>query len=54
MLTAKTTKLILKAQECVDRALQTNRLKAWEEAPLLKIKVMIDKFVNEYIADTLG
>jgi len=49
MLTAKTTKLVLKAQACIDQALQTNRLKAWEELPLLSIKARLDGFVRNFV-----
>jgi len=49
MLTAKTTKLVLKAQECIDQALQTNRLKGYEEMPLQAIKAKLDKFVNDFV-----
>jgi len=49
MLTAKTTKLVLKAQACIDQALQSNRLKAWEQMPLLEIRAGIDKFVRNFV-----
>lgn len=47
MITQKTARHVLRAQAEIDKALETNRLKGWEQMPLQAIKAKLDKFVKD-------
>ena len=47
MISQKTMRHVLRAQAEIDKALEGNRLKGWEQMPLQAIKAKIDKFVTD-------
>lgn len=47
MISKKTARHVLRAQAEIDKALESNRLKGWQEMPLQAIKAKLDKFVKD-------